>query len=171
MICIWAILLLAINGVWLLLTLLTLPGNWLMVATTALLAWWQWDRGMFSPWVLVAIAALAAAGEVVEFIASAVGVRKAGGTRLGGLGALVGGLAGLVAGTFLIPIPLVGSLVGTCAGACVGAMTFEAAGGRGAKQSARLGLAAGAGRLAGTLGKFVIGVLIYLIVAAAAFWP
>ena len=42
MVYIWATSLVVINAVWLALVLVGLPGNWLMVATTALVAWWQW---------------------------------------------------------------------------------------------------------------------------------
>ena len=94
-----ASLLVVVNAFWLVLTLLMLPGNWMMVATTGLVAWWQWDKGMFSPWTLAAIAALAAAGEVVEFASSAFGVRKVGGTRGAALALGGPGLAPTAAST------------------------------------------------------------------------
>ena len=171
MIYLWATLLVLANGCWLVLTLLTLPGNWMMVATTVLVAWWQWDKHMFHPATLAAIVALAVVGEVLEFVSSAVGVRKAGGTRKGAVGSLLGALIGAVAGTFLIPVPLLGTLIGTCLGACGGAWAFEALGGRSQAQSAKAGVGAGVSRLAGTLIKLAIGAAIWLIVAVAAFWP
>ncbi len=171
MIYLWATLLLAVNAVWVLLTLLMLPGNWMMVATTVAVGWWQWEEGMFSPWTLVAIVVLAAMGEVVEFLASAVGVRKAGGTRWAGAASLVGAVVGAIPGTVLIPLPVAGSLVGACAGACIGAWTIELAAGRGIRRSVKPALAAGAGRLVGTLGKFIIGVAIWIVIAVAAFYP
>jgi len=171
MIYLWASLLIVVNLFWLVLTALTLPGNWMMVATTALVAWWQWDEGMFSPWTLGALVVLAAGAEVLEFVSSAVGVRKAGGTRWGGVGSLLGALAGAVAGTILIPIPVVGSLVGVCLGACAGAWGFEAACGRSQKQSLRAGVGAGVGRLIATVLKLAVGVVIWIVVAVAAFWP
>ena len=166
-----ASLLVVVNAFWLVLTLLMLPGNWMMVATTALVAWWQWDKGMFSPWTLAAIVVLAAGGEVAEFFFSALGVRKAGGTRWAALASLAGAMIGAVVGTFAIPVPVLGSLIGVCVGACAGAWAGEAASRRRLKDSAMVSLAAGAGRLLGTIAKFVIGVLIWLIVAVAAFWP
>jgi hypothetical protein len=54
----WATWLVILNGFWLLLGLPMLPGNWLMVATTAAVAWWQWEKGMFNACTLVAIWAL-----------------------------------------------------------------------------------------------------------------
>lgn len=173
----WATLLTLVNLVWLCLNLLTLPGNWLMVATTMLLAWWQWDAAkaagdqMFSIPTLVAIVALAALGEVVEFFAGVAGARKAGSTRWGSAGALLGGIVGAVAGTFVIPVPVLGSLIGACAGACLGAWGMELLGGREMRPSIRAGIGGGVGRLGGTVLKSFLGVLIWIIVAVAAFWP
>lgn len=171
MIYLWATLLVVVNGFWLILTLLTLPGNWMIVATTVLFAWWQWDKRMFHPATLVAIVALAVVGEVLEFFSSAVGVKKAGGTRWGGVGSLLGAVIGAVAGTFIIPVPVLGTLIGTCLGACLGAWAFEALAGRTQAQSAKAGVGAGVSRLAGSLLKFAVGAVIWLIVAVAAFWP
>ena len=168
---VWAVLLVVTNALWLLCVLLALPGNWMMVAATALLAWGYWQAGMFSVWTLAAIVALAVVGEVVEFVASAAWVRRAGGSRWGCLGALVGSLVGAVYGTWLIPLPVAGTLIGACLGSCLGAWLGELASGRSAARAARLGLAGGAGRLIGTLGKFAIGMVIWLVVAVAAFWP
>lgn len=171
MVYVWAASLVAVNTVWLVLTVLTLPGNWLMVVTTALVAWWQWDVGMFSPWTLVAIAALAAGAEVLEFVSSVAGTRKAGGTRWGAVGSLLGAVVGGLVGTALIPIPLIGSLVGVCGGACLGAWALEAAGGRSSRQAMKAGMGAGVGRFVATVLKLAVGVVIWLIVAVAAYWP
>ena len=171
MIYLWASLLCVVNAGWLSLTLLMLPGNWMMLATTMLAAWWLRGAGMFSPWTLVAIVALALIGELVEFFSSAVGVSKSGGTRWGGTGSLLGAVVGAIGGTLLIPVPLLGSLVGVCVGAAGGALAGELATGRSGSQSAKSATAAGAGRLVGTAVKFIIGVVIWSIIAIAAFWP
>ena len=59
MIYLWASLLVVWNAVGVFLTLLSLPGTWLMVLATVLLAWWQWDVRMFSPWTLGIVVGLA----------------------------------------------------------------------------------------------------------------
>ena len=41
----WALVLIALNTVWLGLVLLGLPGIWLMVASATIVAWWQHGEG------------------------------------------------------------------------------------------------------------------------------
>jgi uncharacterized protein YqgC (DUF456 family) len=177
MILVWATLLTLLNCVWLFLGILGLPGTWLMVASTALLAWWQWDADgdpserMFSITVLIVVAALALLGEIMELAAGLIGSKKAGGTKWGAIGALLGTIVGGVAGTFLIPVPVVGSIVGACLGAAIGAGALEMTSGRELAPSVKSGVGAGVGRLGGVFIKLGIGVLIWVIVAVAAFWP
>jgi uncharacterized protein len=167
----WATILVLANAVWLFLVLLGLPGNWLMMVSTALVAWLYWDEGMFSRWTLLAALGIAVLGEVLEFAAGAVGTKQAGGSRAGAFGALAGGLIGAAAGTFIIPIPIIGSLVGACGGAFCGALAMELAGGREMEPAVRSGIGAGVGRFFGTVAKLVVGIAIWLVVAVAAFWP
>jgi uncharacterized protein YqgC (DUF456 family) len=167
----WSIMLILLNAVWLALVPFVLPGNWLIVITTALFAWWHAEKGIFSPYTLVAITVLALLGELVEFFGGVVGAKKAGARFRGSLGALIGALTGAVLGTFLIPIPLLGTLLGSCAGAAILACALEVSGGRQIEDSFRLGFGAGLGRFLGTTTKIALGVLIWLVVAIAAFWP
>ena len=171
---VWALLLAILNGLWLLSVLLGLPGTWLMVLSTLLLAWWQHHSGqppLFGVPVLVVICALALAGEISELLAGALGSKTAGGSRRGALGALIGALVGGLVGTFVIPILIVGSLIGTCGGAALGALGMELHGRRSFGAALRSGAGAGAGRLLGTVAKLIAGVLIWITVAIAAFWP
>jgi uncharacterized protein YqgC (DUF456 family) len=165
----WASLLILTNAAWLVLDLLGLPGNWLMVAGTLLVAWLQ--PGMFSVPTLVAVVVVAAAGELLELLSGALGARKGGAGRRGAAGALLGGFVGAIVGTFMIPVPVVGSLIGACAGACLGAWSLEVSGGRDVGESFRAGVGAGVGRALGTLVKLAAGVLLWLIIAVAAFVP
>jgi len=170
-----ATLLTLLNAIWLLLTVLGLPGNWLMIAGTLAVAWWSWKAQpaapMFSTAVLVAACGLALTGELLELLAGLLGSRTAGGTRRGATGALLGALAGGILGTFLIPLPILGSLLGTCAGAALGAWGLELSGGRTMRASLRSGLGAGLGRFFGTTAKLAIGLVIWIMLGMAAFWP
>ena len=170
----WAILLVAVLVVAWVLTLLGLPGNWLIViAATVHFALVPGDSVATMGWgVVVALFALATVGEVVEPLAGAGGAAKTGASRRGGTLARVGSVAGGVIGLFLgIPIPVVGpiltAIVFGCVGALVGAVIGERWKGRGLRVSWQVGKAAFQGRLLGTLVKAAIGLAMVGIVVLA----
>ena len=167
------LLILVLLACWLL-TLLALPGNWLMVVATSIYAW-------FTPapspaalgWrTVVAILVLAVLGEIIELLASAMGVTKTGGSRRGAVMALVGSIVGGILGVFIgVPIPLIGSFVAAVffagLGAMAGAILGEISVGQRLDTSWRIGKAAFWGRLAGTLGKLIVGAVMVAVVVAA----
>lgn len=161
--------LIVLNAVWLILTLFALPGNWLIIITTSLFAWWQWEHGVFSIYTLIVIAVLAFSGEAVEFFAGAGGAKKAGAGWLGAIAAIFGAVTGAVIGTFVLP--LFGTILGACLGAGLAATVVELYMGKPPDASIRSGFGASLGYLIGSTVKFAIGVAIWLIVAFAAFWP
>ncbi|MBN1392629.1 MAG: DUF456 domain-containing protein [Sedimentisphaerales bacterium] len=165
----WSAILVIINAFWLLLVPFALPGNWLIVITTALFAWWRADDNVFSPYTLVAITLLALIGELVEFFGGVAGAKKAGAHFLGSLGAIIGAVIGAIIGTFVFPI--LGTILGSCAGAALGVCFFEVLGGRKMEDTVNLGIGAGLGHFFGTTAKMALGLLIWLISALAAFWP
>lgn len=171
MIYVWATSLVVLNTVWLALVLLGLPGTWLMVASTLLVAWWHRDQGMFSVWTLVVISLLALFGEIMEFVAGAAGSKQFGGSKWGAGGALLGSFVGGLVGTVVIPVPVIGTLLGACLGGAAGAIGLELYSGHTMSISLNSGMGAGIGRFVGTVLKFGDGVLIWLIIAVAAFWP
>lgn len=170
----YATLLLAVLLLLWLLTVVGMPGNWLMVAAAALYAWLvPHDAAASFGWGFVlALAVLAGLGELLEALAGALGVAKAGGSRRGAvlalLGSLAGGLLGMAVG---LPIPLVGSLVAAVLfagiGALLGAMVGEKWKGRDLDESWAVGKGAFWGRLLGTLGKVLVGSIMIVVVAAA----
>ena len=167
----WSVLLVMLNAIWLLLVVFGLPGNWLIVICTCLFAWWRADDGVFSFYTLLTITVLAVIGELIEFFAGAGGAKKAGASWRGSIGAIIGAVTGAVVGTFAIPVPFLGTLIGACTGAAIGAWSLELTGGRKLQDSFRYGIGAGIGQFLGITSKFILGVIIYLIVAVAAFWP
>ena len=171
MIYLWATLLVLLNTVWLASLLFYLPGNWLMIITTLFFAWWQAGRHMFGAAVLVAIVVLAVIGELVEFTAGYLGVKTSGGSRRASVAAVAGAIIGAILATFLIPIPIIGTLLGVCGGACTGAILGELSSGKEHKASVVSGISAGMGQFLGMNLKILIGVIIYIIVALAAFIP
>ncbi len=160
----WAFLLLLLVLFGWVLTLLGMPGNWLMVAAVigyVLLVPTQSPLGI--GWgIVVVLIALAALGELLEFLAGALGVAKAGGSRRAAVLALLGSLVGAIVGLFVaLPIPVVGPILGALllagVGAFVGAVLGEQWKGRGLGQSCRVGQAAFWGRLLGTVAKTAVG--------------
>ena len=171
MLYVWLILLILLNACWLVTVLFTVPGNWLMLATTYLFAWWQADEGVFSMPLLVIVTVLALIGEIIEFLAGAGGAKKAGAGWWGACAAIAGAMIGAVFGTVFIPFPVLGTILGGCFGAGLATWIVERGTGREHNDSVRSGVGAGTGVLVGILSKFCIGCAIWLLIAVAAFWP
>ncbi len=160
-----------LNLLWLALVLFGLPGNWLMVLSTSLLAWWTWDQRVFSGRTLIALAVLATLGELIEFLGGLVGARKAGASWKASLAGIFGALAGALGGTIAFPVPVVGTIVGACLGVASTVWLVETSRGERPELSYRRALGAGMGEFIGILSKFIVGIAIWLTVAIAAFWP
>lgn len=171
MILIYSISLVTMNLIWLGLAFFALPGNWLIVITTCLFTWWRWDDGLFSIISLAVIIVLALLGELIEFLSGMTAARKAGGSRRSALGAIIGAIAGALIGTVFIPVPLLGTLIGAGCGAGCGAWALELSGGKSMDKSVRIGVGAGLGQFLGAVSKIALGIVIWLIVAVAVFWP
>jgi len=171
MLYLWSTILVLFNGLWLVLVLFGLPGNWLMVFMTSLFAWWQWQEGVFSAWTLVAAAVLALVGEVIEFVAGVVGAKRAGAGWAASLAGLFGAFIGAVGGTTIFPVPILGTILGACLGAGIAVWAVEVSRGEHPDLSVQRAVGAGVGKFFGILGKFAVGIVIWLIIAIAAFWP
>lgn len=150
------------------LTVITLPGTWVMLAIALGLKLWQPE--LLSWWVLVAALLLATIGEIIEFFASALGATKGGATKKGAIAACVGSIIGAVVGApFFFPLgSIVGGVVGAGAGALLGerAMAKKEWG-----EAARAGAGAAAGRFIATLAKTGIATGMALILAIAVCIP
>lgn len=168
------VLLIAAVGMGWVLTLLSMPGNWLMVAAAAAYAWLGPQSGVLQiHWkVVLALVVLAVIGEILEFIAGVVGARRAGGSRRSAYYSLFGSLIGAVGGaTVGIPVPVLGSAVGAVVGGAVGAFAGAAYAeyslGLSNEQSMKVGKAAFWGRLLGTGAKTLIGTVMAVVVVVA----
>ena len=98
-----------------------------------------------SNWVLAGLVILALLSFAFDYLASMFGAKKLGATWRGILGAVVGGLIGVFFG-----------FVGIILSPFLGALVFEMVAGREFGPSARAGLGAVLGLLAGALGKLAI---------------
>jgi len=157
------LLLVAIGGLGI--SLLGLPGLWLVVAATV--AFTLVTGGVVLSWQTVLIVAgLALASEIVEFVAGAAGSKTAGGTWRGIVGAIVGGLVGGIIG---VPIPIVGPLLGAVLGAAVGAGAFELTGERDLRRAGNIAIGAAKGRAWGIASKATFGTAMLVVLAIYAF--
>jgi uncharacterized protein YqgC (DUF456 family) len=157
-----------------LLTVAGMPGNWLLVAfTTIYMCLVPADSRVAIGWTTIAtLLVLATLGEIIETVAGAFGVAKAGGTRRGALMALAGSIVGGFLGIFIgMPIPFVGSLIASVLfagiGAMVGAIIGETSAGQRMGATWQIAKLAFWGRLAGTCGKILVGAMMVAVVLSA----
>jgi len=174
MIVFWAVLLVVLLLIGWGLTVIGMPGNWLIVVATAVYAWLvPPDSALALGWpVVLLILGLAVLGEVLESLASAFGAAKGGGSKRAAVLALAGSIIGGIAGLFVgVPIPVVGSLFAALLfgglGALAGAMVGETWKGRDLDESWRVGKAAFWGRLLGTLTKSITGSVMVVVTVVA----
>lgn len=172
------VLLLLVNTASWLATIFTLPGNWCIVASAAVCAWLFPERPgdeLGFSWISVAVlAVLAGIGEVIELVAGAAGAAKQGASRramaLALVGAAVGSLLGAVIG---VPIPILGSLIAAVAGGAGGAFLGAYLGEywKGRASHERLSISTGAmlGRIAGTIGKLIVGAVMVAYATVESF--
>lgn len=163
----------AITAGWFL-TLMGLPGNWLMVAATGFYVFLAPTTGITQIGTLTVgvLVALAVGGEIAELAASAYGTKKAGGSRRAAVFSLLGSVVGaLVGAMFGLPIPIVGppiaALLGGAVGALGGAILAEHSRGEHPRQSMRVGVAAFLGRLLGTGAKSLVATIMAVIALVA----
>ena len=155
------------NAVCVMLVLLQLPGGWLMVVFTGMASWVSPQT--ISPWTIVFLVVLAMLGEFLEFVGSAGGCRKAGGSLRASFLGMIGAVAGAIIATFAIPVPVVGTIAGACMGAGFGSYLGDQWAGHGHEQSVVAATGAAAGRLYGTGLKSVVVAAMWLIATVAVF--
>src|SRR5271155_1389653 len=115
--------------------------------------------GVLSWWTVAAFALVAALGFVVDFAATAITSRRAGATKAGVWGAIVGGVVGLFFG-------LPGLLLGPVVGAALGELVLSR---RTPADAVKSGVGAGLGVLVGSLGKGLMGLGLLALFALNCF--
>ena len=167
---VWLIGLLFVNSVFWTLSFFALPGNWLIVISTCAFAVWSKEAAIFSVPTLIVITVLALIGEFIEFFACMGGAKKAGAGKRGALGALMGAICGAIVGTVMVPVLFVGTFIGACVGAGIGTWLLESTReDLENKRAVKMGVGASVGVVVGTGSKIVLGMIICIIVAVAAF--
>jgi uncharacterized protein YqgC (DUF456 family) len=156
------------------LNLLAVPGNWLLLAASALFAWLLRTDGRELSWEsIVVLGLLALAGEAFELLAGTAGAARHGASSRGLILSVVGSLVGSILGAGAgLPVPVLGPALGALAGGALGALAGAAIGehwrGSTADQSWTVGQAAFWGRLWGTVGKLIVGLIMAVIATVDA---
>ena len=151
-----------------LITLVGLPGAWLMVAGAIIITLCNpfWNDTQIWSWAIIGAAVgLCVCGEILETAAAGFGAKAGGGTKRGMVGAILGSMIGAFVATFAIPIPLVGTLIGAIVGAFAGALLGELTHKEIATKGELAKSATGAaiGRVMGILGKSGIAAICFCV--------
>ncbi len=131
----------------------SLPGTWVSLASIVLYGVLTGFES-YGLTLILALVVLAVLGEVLEFLASAIGAQRFGASRGGVIGAIVGVFPGVIVGTMLLPV--VGTIVGAFAGAFLGASLWELSQRRTPNEALRAGLGAMLGRTGAVIAKLLI---------------
>jgi len=152
------------------LTLLTAPGLWVMAIATIVYA--ICTGGAYAGMkTVVAVLILAGVAELLEFLVIGTGAKRAGASRRGLWGAVIGSVIGGLFFTAIVPVPIIGTIFGVCLGTFVGALVGELWGGTEVVNSVRVGVGAAIGRLIGIFTKLIFGIAILATALIAAMPP
>lgn len=143
-------------GLGILLSCFSLSGTWL-IALAALICAWGFHESWPWLWIFLLFVAISTVVEVLEAVAASWGVKRRGGSFRGGLAAIVGGLLGFALGAW-IPIPVIGSLAGMLAGTFILVFLVERQRLRGAEGASDIAAGALTARVLALLMKVIASV-------------
>jgi uncharacterized protein YqgC (DUF456 family) len=144
------------------LAVLQLPGTWLILAAAAAHAWY-YDFQQITWRPLAVMCAVALAAEALELVAGMRGAVRAGASRAGSWGALLGGFAGMIVFTPLIPVPIAGTVLGGLLGCFAGAYIMECRAHGDTDKGTRVASGAVVGRLVGMMIKLAAAIVLAAI--------
>jgi len=142
-----------------------LPGLWVMLGAVTLYSY-ALPLGGIGTGTIIVVAALAFLGELLEFVLTGRFVKRYGGSRRSGWGAVLGSIVGAIVG---VPVPVIGSLIGAFAGAFVGAWLAELTLRREMHAATRVATGALLGRMAAVATKAGVGCAVIVWVVFALF--
>ena len=174
MVYLWATLLLLFNLLAWGSTLFTAPGNWLILffsVVYAIVLPAEMHPQVTWPMLVIALG-LALLGEAWEFLAGAAGAAKRGGSRRGAIFAIICSMIGSVMGAIVGgPVPVIGPMLGALLGGALGAFAGAYVGERNRSHTERVHIGKGAliGRLFGTAGKLICGLIMVILITIDSF--
>ena len=143
------------------------PGNWILIAA-ALITALVTKFSAISWGYLFLCLGLALLGEVIESLLGTLVVAGKGGSRRGIIGSFLGGLAGVIGGSAIVP-PL-GSVLFGFVGAFAGAVLGELTGKDDFESAFRVGFWSFLGRVMAMMAKMSVGCVILWIIVSRT-WP
>lgn len=151
----------------LVLTLVSLPGNFFIFAIA--LAYGFYDSFVhLSYGTIAAILGFLIVGEVVEFLAGALGARKEKASTRATLSALAGAIVGGMVGTAILP--LIGSVIGAMLGAFAASYAAEYSKTYDSDKAKRVGVSVMKGQALGMIVKLVIAIGMIIVIALKMAW-
>lgn len=139
---------------------LGLPGNTLLLLTYVIYAV-MGDFQYVSMNQLAVVAVIYLLGEIWEFVIGFFGIKKEKVTWLSVMIIGVGGFAGAILGTAVMPV--LGSIIGSAVGASITAFLVEYFSGSGDQRALRLAWVAARNQFIGLVGKIVFGITIFIM--------
>jgi len=143
-----------------------LPGNWVILVFSFLLAW-SGDFDKIQTTTLIVLLALSLLGEGIEFLLGIIGAKKYETSNRAIAGSFVLGIIGAILGApFFLGI---GSVIGAFVGAFVGAVIVELLLGKNFQKSLTAGWGTLLGRVGGSFSKIFIGIVMIIITLTSYF--
>lgn len=137
-----------------------LPGNFIILGASILLAWYGGFHDI-SVTVLIVLIALALVGELIEFVLGIYGAKKYKSSNKAIVGSIVFGIAGAVLG---LPFFLgIGAVIGAFIGAFVGAFIVDLFIQKNVDSAVKSGWGAFLGRVGGSISKAALGMAMIVI--------
>jgi len=144
-----------------------IPGNWVLLLFALLYGWFE-GFAAIRPWVLIAGLCLFLVAEGLEAVSGYLGAKRFGGSRWGGVFAIIGAVAGALLGAgFGYGL---GAIPGTVLGAFLGALAVELVRQRHAGRAAWAGIGAALGRAFGLSVKLGAGALFLTLLYIRVLW-
>ena len=142
-------------------TMVSLPGNWILLLATIGYAYLTEFKALTLPTVLMLSGAILV-GELIEFVAALMGAKKQRASRWTMAGTIFGGLIGAMLGTMVLP--LIGSIIGAAAGVFAVAYGIERYVSGNDEQATKVAKGALIGQLIGMLSKLCIAIGVAFVV-------
>lgn len=163
----WAALFLMLTIGSLALHIFSLPANWVILGLTVF--WKFMHPETWQGWnFILVLTAIAASGEILEFILQAAGAKKYGSTKKGNIGGIIGAILGAIFGApFFFGL---GALVGALCGAFLGCLALELGQGRPMHEAKQAAWGAMWGKFFGLSVKFGLGITMLALLIPRV-WP